>query len=186
MWTALPAPHPSCMLCFLSCAKAIRVEPAFRQVWTRQNGNTIIGAVACAAAPCVRSHGILPLGLTAVNVCSWSFAPRSGWEMPGRPSGSAANLWTWGMRQRHASADARSRARNERLFFLGSMLIHLAKRLHASKEPCAPQHFLYFFPLPHGHGSFLPTLLEIAVLIGFNIFSKSEISSGLSGSKPIM
>ena len=20
-----------------------------------------------------------------------------------------------------------------------------------------PQHFLYFFPLPHGHGSFLPT-----------------------------
>src|SRR5690606_10386058 len=21
-----------------------------------------------------------------------------------------------------------------------------------------PQHFLYFFPLPHGHGSFLPTM----------------------------
>ena len=28
------------------------------------------------------------------------------------------------------------------------------ERLYA----CLPQHFLYFFPLPQGHGSFLPTL----------------------------
>ncbi len=28
----------------------------------------------------------------------------------------------------------------------------------------APQHFLYFLPLPHGHGSFLPTF-GVAFLI---------------------
>ncbi len=26
----------------------------------------------------------------------------------------------------------------------------------------APQHFLYFLPLPHGHGSLRPTLLALA------------------------
>src|SRR6185295_2084588 len=26
-----------------------------------------------------------------------------------------------------------------------------------SSHAAAPWHFLYFFPLPHGHGSFLPT-----------------------------
>ena len=27
----------------------------------------------------------------------------------------------------------------------------------ADRAQLAPQHFLYFFPLPHGHGSFRPT-----------------------------
>src|SRR5262245_26259993 len=29
---------------------------------------------------------------------------------------------------------------------------------HQIGHAAAPWHFLYFFPLPHGHGSFLPTL----------------------------
>ena len=29
----------------------------------------------------------------------------------------------------------------------------------------APQHFLYFLPLPHGHGSFLP-VFGVALMIG--------------------
>jgi hypothetical protein len=47
-----------------------------------------------------------------------------------------------------------------------------------------PQHFLYFFPLPHGHGSLRPIFSDRAGSEGFNAFSKSEMSSGLSGSKP--
>lgn|SRR5687767_6108699 len=50
-----------------------------------------------------------------------------------------------------------------------------------------PQQFLYFFPLPHGHGSLRPTFFSaIAGLRGFNSLVKSAISSGLSGSKSIL
>jgi hypothetical protein len=35
-------------------------------------------------------------------------------------------------------------------------------RLHSSIYP--PQHFLNFFPLPHGHGSFRPTFCLLARL----------------------
>lgn len=50
----------------------------------------------------------------------------------------------------------------------------------------APQHFLYFLPLPHGHGLFLPIFSDLTARVGFKAFSKSEISSGLSNSKPII
>ncbi len=50
-----------------------------------------------------------------------------------------------------------------------------------------PQHFLYFFPLPHGQGSLRPTFFSaIFGFAGFNNLSKSVISSGLSGSNPIV
>src|SRR5712691_4447800 len=40
----------------------------------------------------------------------------------------------------------------------GSCAVALAfhRRKGASSGAHAPQHFLYFLPLPHGHGSFLP------------------------------
>jgi len=61
------------------------------------------------------------------------------------------------------------------------------------------QHFLYFLPLPHGHGSFLPILgFSYTTVIlsefpirgcdakacGFNKYSTSHKSSGSSGSNP--
>jgi len=50
-----------------------------------------------------------------------------------------------------------------------------------------PQHFLYFFPLPHGQDSLRPTCLSaIFVFSGFNNISRSFISSGLSGSSPMV
>ncbi len=49
------------------------------------------------------------------------------------------------------------------------------------------QHFLYFLPLPHGHGSLRPTFFSaIFVFNGFNNMSKSLVSSGLSGSNSIL
>src|SRR3972149_7912695 len=48
-----------------------------------------------------------------------------------------------------------------------------------------PQHFLYFLPLPHGQGSLRPNFSDWAGKGGFNAFSKSEISSGLSASRPM-
>jgi len=50
----------------------------------------------------------------------------------------------------------------------------------------APQHFLYFLPLPHGHGLFLPIFSDLTAWVGFKALSKAEISSGLSNSKPII
>lgn len=50
-----------------------------------------------------------------------------------------------------------------------------------------PQHFLYFFPLPHGQGSLRPIFFStLLVAVGFNNNSKSAISSGLSGSSPMV
>jgi hypothetical protein len=37
-------------------------------------------------------------------------------------------------------------------------------RLHSSTY--LPQHFLNFFPLPHGHGSFRPTFCLLVVICG--------------------
>ena len=55
------------------------------------------------------------------------------------------------------------------------------------KKPYLPQHFLYFFPLPHGQGSLRPTFFSaIFVFSGFNNISKFVISSGLSGSNSIV
>jgi len=55
------------------------------------------------------------------------------------------------------------------------------------KYPYLPQHFLCFFPLPHGQGSLRPTLFSaIFNFGGFNNISKSVMSSGLSGSNPIV
>ena len=37
-------------------------------------------------------------------------------------------------------------------------MLVLLQNDHAIHQPASlPQHFLYFFPLPHGHGSFRPT-----------------------------
>ena len=38
----------------------------------------------------------------------------------------------------------------------GSGISRMVKRLHL------PQHFLYFFPLPHGQGAFLPTFCSFS------------------------
>jgi len=55
------------------------------------------------------------------------------------------------------------------------------------KSPYFPQHFLCFFPLPQGQGSFRPTFFSATIVFGgFNKTSKSVISSGLSGSNPIV
>ncbi len=54
------------------------------------------------------------------------------------------------------------------------------------EELLLPQHCLYFFPLPHGQGSFRLTLSDLAGCCGFNSLSKSDISSGLSRSNPMM
>src|SRR5215813_11934543 len=49
------------------------------------------------------------------------------------------------------------------------------------------QQFLYFFPLPHGHGSLRPTFFSTILGLGrFSNSVKSEISSGLSGSSSIL
>jgi len=51
----------------------------------------------------------------------------------------------------------------------------------------APQHLLYFLPLPQGQGSFRPVLTcAFAASGGLSSRSTSEISSGLSGSMPTM
>src|SRR5436190_1048855 len=49
-----------------------------------------------------------------------------------------------------------------------------------SRNPTQPQHFLYFFPDPHGHGSFRPILLP-AFFIGFTF---PEAASRSPGSTP--
>ena len=49
-----------------------------------------------------------------------------------------------------------------------------------------PQHFLYFFPLPQGQGSLRPICIAKFGDGGFNRRSISEISSGLSGSRPMI
>jgi len=55
------------------------------------------------------------------------------------------------------------------------------------KSPHSPQHFLYFRPLPHGQGSFRPTFFAATIVFGgFNKISRSLISSGSSGSNPIV
>jgi hypothetical protein len=51
--------------------------------------------------------------------------------------------------------------------------------------PGAPQHFFYFLPLPHGQGLFRPIFSDLTAWGGVNAFSRSEISSGLSGSKRV-
>ncbi len=64
---------------------------------------------------------------------------------------------------------------------------HLKLRTYFCANPYLPQHFLYLRPLPHGHGSLRPTFFSaLTVLGGFNNISKSVISSGLSGSSPIV
>src|SRR3954452_14162015 len=40
----------------------------------------------------------------------------------------------------------------------------------------APQHFLYFLPLPHGHGSFLP-VFAIALLLGLREAARFSLES---------
>ena len=53
--------------------------------------------------------------------------------------------------------------------------------------PYSLQQFLYFFPLPHGHGSLRPTFLStILGLGGFSNRVKSKIFSDLSGSNSIL
>ena len=50
-----------------------------------------------------------------------------------------------------------------------------------------PQHFLYFLPLPQGQGSLRPIFWSVFFgSTGLKRRSRSEISSGLSGSSPIM
>jgi hypothetical protein len=50
-----------------------------------------------------------------------------------------------------------------------------------------PQHFLYFFPLPHGQGALRPTFFSTSCGFGqFSKISKSAISSGLCGSNSIL
>jgi hypothetical protein len=49
----------------------------------------------------------------------------------------------------------------------------------------APQHFLYFRPLPQGQGSLRPTFTEFLKGVGgLRSFSRSAMFSGLSGSTP--
>lgn len=48
----------------------------------------------------------------------------------------------------------------------------------------APQHFLYFFPLPQWHGSFLPIFIAACWMGGDSFLSKSDKFSSLSGSTP--
>ncbi|SJM94344.1 hypothetical protein CRENPOLYSF1_530031 [Crenothrix polyspora] len=67
------------------------------------------------------------------------------------------------------------------LFCVGTS--HLSNAVY---QLLAAQHFLYFFPLPQGQASLRLIFAEIAGLGGFKAFSKSEISSGLSGSKPMI
>jgi hypothetical protein len=53
--------------------------------------------------------------------------------------------------------------------------------------PYLLQQFLYFFPLPHRHGSLRPTFFSIILCLGgFSNRVKSVISSGLSGSNVIL
>lgn len=66
---------------------------------------------------------------------------------------------------------------------------HHFQKMHISIR-YFPQHFLYFLPLPHEHGSFRPiviTLYTVLVFSGFlpSNFMKSDVSSSLSGSIPI-
>ena len=71
---------------------------------------------------------------------------------------------------------------------------HVSDRRHGAfsidsieKSPHSPQHFLYFRPLPHGQGSFRPTFFAATIVFGgFNKISRSLISSGSSGSNPIV
>ncbi len=60
------------------------------------------------------------------------------------------------------------------------------KMIEIGHKNVYPQHFLYFFPLPQGHGSLRPIFIDWTGLGGLSNFSRSEISSGLSGSMPIM
>lgn len=63
----------------------------------------------------------------------------------------------------------------------------LSFRSFKCNESYLPQQFLYFFPLPHGQSSLRPIFFSaVLVLGGFNNISKSVISSGLSGSNPIV
>ena len=51
---------------------------------------------------------------------------------------------------------------------------------------CPPQHFLCFFPLPQGQGSFRPIFFSALTGLGvFNNVSRSAISSGSSGASAI-
>jgi len=57
----------------------------------------------------------------------------------------------------------------------------------AAHRPLAPQHLLYFFPLPQGQGSFRPGSFSALVgLGGLRALSRSDVSSGLWGSIPAM
>jgi hypothetical protein len=42
----------------------------------------------------------------------------------------------------------------------------MAQRINTSRQFLFKQHFLYFFPLPHGHGAFLPIFLVIPFKAG--------------------
>jgi hypothetical protein len=52
--------------------------------------------------------------------------------------------------------------------------------------PFMPWHFLYFFPLPHGHGSFLPTFPAMlnngifCVIPGSQVYNSLQESSDLA------
>ena len=58
-------------------------------------------------------------------------------------------------------------------------------RLHSSIYP--PQHFLNFFPLPHGHGSFRPTFCLLVVTCGEDTRRRTAtFGSSLSDSSLIL
>lgn len=42
----------------------------------------------------------------------------------------------------------------------------------------APQHFLYFLPLPHGQGSFLPIFLPLRIVLLTESVPSAEVSVG--------
>ena len=63
---------------------------------------------------------------------------------------------------------------------------HKVPQSDASTLFYLPQHFLYFFPLPQGQGSLRPICIAKFGDGGFNRRSISEISSGLSGSRPMI
>jgi hypothetical protein len=68
-----------------------------------------------------------------------------------------------------------------------SIIVFSSIAFSMDKSPHSPQHFLYFLPLPHMQGSFRPTFFAATIVFGgFNKISKSLISSGSSGSNPIV
>ena len=55
-------------------------------------------------------------------------------------------------------------------------MLSMTQRINISRQFLFKQHFLYFFPLPHGHGAFLPIFLVFAFKVG--TFDGNGISMG--------